>query len=513
MAKVYRPVKPSPTRDKDPTRTVSLRARFLADMTRRFSELRRWIVESITVQDCFGLKESAGVKILAATQPRQFTYRTDAEKVAGFMDWLREQERLGVLEVSAGSAIGPTTSPWTDTYIRSAYQRGLAEGRVQVRQAGVDVPSFQELPGGIAGVMNQPFHADRVATLFTRVFEDLKGVTAVMDAQISRELAQAMAEGVGPYDMAKRLANRVDKIGIVRGRLIARTETVRAHNIGAMAEFEAVEQIIGEPVRVTWWTALDERVRSSHVARHGNTYSRKTALGMIGEPNCRCALLPVVAGRKKPLPGETAPEAPPKAPLNQIGELHKEGGPAFLGELNKTWDALPEKARRDFVGGGGEIRIGEKLTEIEPRLKGVRPRGWPEGTTWDMAEGFGVGKKSGTKHIGISRIREDYWRPGEWVESGRTPYVLAHEVAHGLDAFGDVTGAVEFIKAYDADVAAMLPHLKDACSYGLQPGSAGREETFACVFGELYGDPRSWDYLEGFKGVAKHIRALYEVKG
>jgi len=37
---------------------------------------------------------------------------------------------------------------------------------------------------------------------------------------------------------------------------------------------------------------LDERVRGSHVFRHGKVYTREEAELLIGDPNCRCALLP-----------------------------------------------------------------------------------------------------------------------------------------------------------------------------------------------------------------------------
>jgi len=120
----------------------------------------------------------------------------------------------------------------------------------------------------------------------------MKGITESMKGQMSGVLAMGMAEGRGPYDIAYKLKDRVEAIGITRARLIARTEVVHTHNAAAMNEFESLEGIVGETIYVQWWTALDERVRATHAARHGKVFKRKTAQGLIGEPNCRCALLP-----------------------------------------------------------------------------------------------------------------------------------------------------------------------------------------------------------------------------
>ena len=282
------------SRDVDPTRSLQLRARFVADAVRRLEQLKRWIRESVVDQDCFGLQETP--LVLAAARPRQFAFRQDSEKASAFMEWLREQEALGILETTTGTPLEVgSPRPWVTTYVRSAYQKGLAQGRQDVRAAGVDVPSFEELPGGIAGVMNQPFHADRVALLYTRVFEDLKGVTSAMSAAINRELAQAMVEGIGPYEMARRLTKQVDGVGMVRARTIARTETIRAHNEAALSEYDAASVILGTEIKQQWWTALDERVCPVCGPRHAKVYTREEGVGLLpAHPNCRCAWLPVL---------------------------------------------------------------------------------------------------------------------------------------------------------------------------------------------------------------------------
>jgi SPP1 gp7 family putative phage head morphogenesis protein len=289
--------RPFALKDTDPTGTLRLRASFVVETGRRLALLKRWIRESVVDRDCFGLKEGGGLTGLIAAQPREFAFRNSEGKVDAFMSWLRQQEALGLLEVTPGTVqSGGRPQPWSNLYVRSAYQRGLAEGRRLVRAAGVDVPSFEEVPGGIAGTMNQPFHSDRLGLLFTRTFTDLRGVSEAMDAALSRELAQGMGEGIGPYELARRLTARVDSIGLVRARTVARTEVVRAHGQAALNEFEATAQLLGEEVKSQWWTALDERVCPVCGPRHGKVYEIKEVRGIHpAHPNCRCALLPVIA--------------------------------------------------------------------------------------------------------------------------------------------------------------------------------------------------------------------------
>ena len=285
-------VKIGPTRDKDPTRTITLRKQWIAEINSRYGKLKKAITEYVVEQNTLGGHEKAAEpphEVVAMAAPK-YVYEDSAAKIDGFMGWLDQQVQSGIL-VSArreGGVVGYGNRLWSDVFIESAYQRGIAQARADLNGVGADLPDM----GPVSAAFNKPFHAGRVATLYTRAFNGMKGITEAMKSQMSDVLAQGMAEGRSPYDIAYKLRDRVDKIGITRSRLIARTEVVRAHNVAALNEFEALENLVGEEIWVQWWTAKDERVRPHHAIRHGQRYKRSTALGMIGEPNCRCALLP-----------------------------------------------------------------------------------------------------------------------------------------------------------------------------------------------------------------------------
>lgn len=270
----------------DPTSTLVLRRTFSAQMTNRFRALKGAITAHLVVEDVLSPTLVANVK---------YEYHNAAGKLDAFMNWLRTQQEAGVLELVFRPTTGERT-PWTNVYIQSAYQKGMLQTRRQMRAAGAQIPM---LDGGVgvdeaAAAFNQPFHIDRVGLIYTRTYNDLRGVTDAMDAQISRALAAGMAEGRNPRQIASMINKRVDAVGLTRARLIARTEIVHTHNQAAINEMELASAQIDENILVQWFTAQDSRVRPTHQDRHGRVYTRGEGEGLIGEPNCRCALLPYI---------------------------------------------------------------------------------------------------------------------------------------------------------------------------------------------------------------------------
>ena len=283
----------------DPTRTLALRNRFVADMTRRFKALRRDIIVSIVARDAFGLKQNKP-RIFEAATPLQFDVPSSTQKIEAFMKWLREQQSLGVLEIieRPTSILSPAqTEPWANLYLRSAYEKGVISADAKLVRAGINPVKPVSSPGArIVGIFDQPQHADRAATIFTRAFSDLAGITEAMDAQISRILSEGLLYGGGPEQLAKEIADRVDKIGLTRARTLARTEIVRTHHLATVAEYRSagVNEVT---VLAEWSTAGDDRVCEECEALEGKIFTLDEIESMIPlHPACRCVALPHIPG-------------------------------------------------------------------------------------------------------------------------------------------------------------------------------------------------------------------------
>lgn len=277
----------------DPTGTTGIRKSFEADLVRRFKRLRRLIVEAVGENDALGLapKNRLQVRLGDQAPPRNaFSFARSDQKVQLFMEWLRAEQARGIFEIQPGTSIeSAAATAWTNTYIDSAYRKGIRDAGRKLREGGATVAeSWTE------SFFNRPIHADRVGLIYTRTFSDLKGVTDVMDTQISRILAEGIANGQGPMQIAREMANRVDKIGITRARVIARTETIKAHADATLNAY-AEAGIEGVEVEAEFTTAGDSGVCEECAALEGKTYAIAESRGIIPvHPSCRCSWSPKV---------------------------------------------------------------------------------------------------------------------------------------------------------------------------------------------------------------------------
>ena len=294
----------------DPTRTTSLRNVFARDMQRRFRELKTVIVKTIEEDDCFGLKTNKIARYqLTSSGKLAFSFPRSADKVTAFMSWVKEQQGKGLLTVRHIPQLGKAAEqPWTNMYIEDSYKRGVIRARYEMNKAGLKIPSM-EATGGIMASMSTPFHLDRVGLLYSRVFNDLKGITNAMDTQISRVLSQGIADGDNPRLLARKLVATIDGTGLGelgikdslgryipatrRAEMLARTEVVRAHSEATLQEYKNW-QVEGVFVQAEFMTAGDDRVCAICESLIGKTYTIEEASGIIPvHPLCRCAWIPV----------------------------------------------------------------------------------------------------------------------------------------------------------------------------------------------------------------------------
>lgn len=302
----------------DPTHTTSLRNAFAREFGKRFRRLRGLIRQAIVERDVFGMQgqmNEAMPRVLVQQglpQPRAFDFPRSREKVSAFMDWLKaevDREMLTTVEMrQLGQAI---ETEWTDKYVLDSYKRGVQRSAYELKKAGYSIPSIEER-GGIDAVMGGPAHVDRVGVLYTRVFEELKGITSQMDTQISRVLSQGMIDGDGPQLLARKLnatisGKAMGDLGLTdtlgrfipaerRAKLLARTEIIRAHHKGMMQEYRNW-RLEGVRVRAELVSAQDDRVCSEcldwEAATANTPMSLEEAENLVPiHPQCRCVVIP-----------------------------------------------------------------------------------------------------------------------------------------------------------------------------------------------------------------------------
>jgi SPP1 gp7 family putative phage head morphogenesis protein len=268
----------------DPTRTTALRRKFEADMVRRFKRVRKQIpdrLEAIMAQRASFNSEGTA---------NAFEFSLDGRKIADFMDWLESAQARELFGVEKGTSISQSASrSWQNVYLRAAYQKGVALAASQMRKGAIEVAERW-----ITAALTRPVHADRAGIIYTRAYTALRGVTQAMDGQISRVLAEGAALGYAPKKIAREIVDRVDKIGITRARVIARTEIINSHAEASLNSY-AEAGLEGVNAQSEFATANDNKVCPQCEDLEGKVYTIEDARGVIPvHPNCRCAWLPVI---------------------------------------------------------------------------------------------------------------------------------------------------------------------------------------------------------------------------
>ena len=272
----------------DPTRTITVRKSWEADVLRRYNKIKKDVKETVIDNDVFSLNSN----VAADAAPFQFV--RSPEKISMFMDWLTEQQSLGVLGIQKGTSVASAAeSSWMNTYIYSSYQRAIRQATSNVkRQGGTISDRF------IDTAFNRPIHADTAGIIYTRSFSKLKGITDEVDKQVSGILARGVIDGIGTRQLAAQINDRVSKIGITRARTLARTEVIAAHAEATLNMYQEIG-VEGVIVQAEFTTTGDDSVCPECDALQGKIYTIEESRGIIPvHPNCRCAFLPVIPNAK-----------------------------------------------------------------------------------------------------------------------------------------------------------------------------------------------------------------------
>lgn len=269
---------------RDPTRSTVLRRRYAQRLRGWFGKLNATIRTAVQSRNVFSINESD------PTPPGVFGFPRDDQKVEAFIRWLEQQEQQGILDIVSSN---------DNKFVRSGYEKGVRHANEALEEAGYDVPDRD-----VENIFNLPVHQDALQLLYTRNFDELKGITEAMNQAISRELAEGFQRGENPTKIARRITDTVDDIGKRRATTLARTEVIRAHSEATLNRFERFG--VGEvTVKAEWSTAGDRRVCPICRALEGKTFTiseaRESTFSFEGKdyplrppahPNCRCALIP-----------------------------------------------------------------------------------------------------------------------------------------------------------------------------------------------------------------------------
>ncbi len=294
----------------DPSRTAGVRRRWLADTRARLARLRSAVWQLVAVEDAFALRPPSG-----PLANDRWKFATDPDKLKAFRAWLQQQIDAGVLEVDGSG------DPWTAQYVSSAYRQGVLRSYGDVRKEAL-AESVEGYAGSRAEFLRSSFgggqRLSKVQALATRSYEDLKAVTSSMAAGMNRVLAEGLANGKGPREVASDLVGVMDGQPRSRALLIAKTELSYAQAEGQLDGFEdlGVEEV---GLDAEWLTSGLPNVCAECAAMQGVVMPISEARGMIPlHPGCACAW--TASLRDRPEKGQVRGKAAAAAVAKAKGE-------------------------------------------------------------------------------------------------------------------------------------------------------------------------------------------------
>ena len=270
----------------DPSKTTILRQAFIRAMNKRLLKLKQDVLKWILEEDELGLLP---VEIRQVGNRRTYAFATTTEKVSVFRRWFTNKVKQGVLETDGVPA-------WTDEYVHSAYRKGLVHSYLESRRrflAAID-PRFIDLARDefLKEAFAAPETVKKIQSIYTRTFETLKDYTHDMAVKTSSTLAEGLANGLHPSQIARELTSKMDNLSRSRALTIARTEIIHSHAEGQLDGYEklGVKEVGAD---VEWSTSGDSRVCEECATMEGVVMKIEEARGKIPlHPNCRCAWIP-----------------------------------------------------------------------------------------------------------------------------------------------------------------------------------------------------------------------------
>lgn len=194
---------------------------------------------------------------------------------------------------------GDQNNNWfAETYVEAAVVRGTAQAFANISQQSATYLADREFLQSI--LLSDPYQR-RMALVYAREFEEMKGLSAETKRNMSRVLTDGIGRGLSPKEVAKNLRAQAG-IESRRANTIARTELTTALRRARWDEADEAKKDLGLNIRLMHFSALSPTTRQSHAARHAHIYSvdevRAWYATGANAINCKCSQVEVLVDAK-----------------------------------------------------------------------------------------------------------------------------------------------------------------------------------------------------------------------
>lgn len=174
------------------------------------------------------------------------------------------------LEVASIFLEGGEDDLWfSRLYVEVAAARGTAQAFANLAQQS---PAYKAGRENLAQLLGSDPYRRRIALVRAREFEEMKGLSQQVTADMSRILTDGIGRGLNPRDIGRNLTEQAG-IEEFRAHRIARTEIPTALRRARWDETQDAQDEFGLRTMEMHLSALSPTTRATHAARHGKLFT------------------------------------------------------------------------------------------------------------------------------------------------------------------------------------------------------------------------------------------------
>lgn len=282
-----------PTNKADPTGADSLERRAMAEFRRKLIAVRRVYVNDVKAIP----KQEITVNVAGLA--------TNAKRYAFLIDSIAIDEMFRSWDTIVDSIMleGGENRLWFfESYVRPAYQKGTAQSFTNL---GYQSEAYKAGRGSLEQLLYSEPYRRRIALSRARVYEEMKGFTAQLKADMARVVSEGIGRGLGTSAIADTLE---EQLGIEerRANKIARTEVPMALRRARWDESDQAAEDYALESRMMHISALSPTTRRTHADRHAKLYTTEQIREWYSKDgnaiNCKCGQIEVLVDENgKPL--------------------------------------------------------------------------------------------------------------------------------------------------------------------------------------------------------------------
>lgn len=199
------------------------------------------------------------------------------------------------IEVDAIFLEGGAQNVWFfNQYVAVAHRRGTAQ---QVANLSQQSPRYSSGERALTDILRSEPYRRRVSLVAAREFEEMKGLSSQVKTSLSRTLADGIARGKNPREIAREISQQ-SSIELGRANRIARTEITTALRRARLDEADEATEVYGLVSKEMHISALSPTTRQSHAARHATLHTTDEQRDWWSKDansiNCKCTTVTVL---------------------------------------------------------------------------------------------------------------------------------------------------------------------------------------------------------------------------